>query len=153
MYGHQLAPGTVSTNCSVLCMNTSVLLAWIHTEAGHLCAPFIPTHSLSTTEAASVCQQHNKHIGYCALQQYSLRFGILLLHAVPSPSLCPTHSSLCTCLPPPASHSVSSYFPPLYHPPPLHHLCVTAVLMPACWTVTNTDREGRRGKQTGTRWV
>lgn len=69
---------------------------------------------------------------------------MLLLHPVPSPSLCSTPSSSCTCLP--LCRPFSCFLPP-YLPTALHHLSVTAVLMPACWTVTNTDRGGSRGKQ------
>lgn len=95
MYRDQRAPGTASTVCYTSCMYcTLVLGSSMHTE-WRLCASFIHTMSLSMAKAASVFPQNNKHIGFCPLQQYRARFGMLLLQPVPSPSRCPTASLAC----------------------------------------------------------
>lgn len=95
---YQFAPDTAMFYIYCTCSSE-------YMQSGSLCALFTPTVSLSMEKAASVYPQHNKHIGYCEPQQYRVQFGMLLLHPVPSPSLCPTPSSLCTCLPPTASLS------------------------------------------------
>ena len=99
MYRYKWAPDTASEVCCASCMHcTLVLGSWIHARVWVCVPPFIHTVSLSTAKAASVRPQNNKHIGFCALQQYRVRFGMPLLQPVPSPSLCPSSSPL-----PPAS--------------------------------------------------